>query len=289
MTKGTEGVEASTPGAPPPPPNTLLRPCPCVASLPGAGRRGALGHVGLRGAPLAERFRAFRVHGCRHLRNEFVEEHRHLAVTAARRFQHRGEPDDDLVQVALLGLVKAVERFDPEVGVTFATFAMPTMLGELRRHFRDATWPLHVPRGLQELHLRLGPAREQLAHELGRSPTVAELAEAAGARVEDVITALSVGRAYRTDPLEAPAGESDGPAFLAVEDHELDRATLRLGLGPGIAGLSERDRRILRLRFVEGCTQAEIAGHLGLSQVQVSRLLRRVLVQLRRSLDATAV
>lgn len=237
----------------------------------------------------AERFRDYRSSGCRRLRNELVDEHRHLALAAARRFAHRGEPLDDLQQVALLGLVKAVERYDPAKGTAFSSFALPTMLGELRRHFRDATWPVHVPRGLQELHLELSATRERLHQDLCRSPTVDELASASGASVEDVIQALCVGNAYRTDHIHADADRDadERPALaLADEDGELRRAEDRLDLVPGLARLHEREQHILHLRFVEQRTQADIARQVGLSQVQISRLLRTSLDQLRSSLLA---
>lgn len=234
---------------------------------------------------MVDRFRAYRRSGCRRQRNALVEAHRHLAHAAARRFAHRGEPLDDLQQVALLGLVKAVERFDPDKGVAFSSYAMPTMLGEVRRHFRDATWAVHVPRGLQELHLALAGARERLHEQLQRSPTVEELAAVTGAAVDDVLEALCVAGAYRTDPLH-PTGDREGyePAVLAVEDGGLHGAEARAALMPSLRLLEARERRIIHLRFVEQLTQADIARQVGLSQVQISRLLRASLEQLRSSL-----
>jgi RNA polymerase sigma-B factor len=220
-------------------------------------------------------FREYRASGDRALRNDFVQRYRYLADLTARQFAGRGEPLSDLVQVALLALVKAVERFDPDYGVIFPTFAVPTLLGELRRHFRDATWPVHVTRRGQELHLALSSARERLGHDLGRSPTPTELADAMGVTVEDVLDAAEAANAYRTAPIE--------PSH-AVGDGGLRSCDNRLMIEAALAQLPERERTIIHLRFVDGRTQAEIGRIVGVSQVQVSRLLRTSLSTLRGEL-----
>jgi RNA polymerase sigma-B factor len=233
-------------------------------------------------AEVTELFRAYRASGDRALRNELVQRHRYLAEICARRFAARGEPLADLLQVALLGLVKAVERFEPDYGSRFPAFAMPTLLGELRRHFRDATWPVHVARRGQELHLAMSAAAERLGQDLGRSPTPAELATAMGVTVEDVLHATEAGNAYRTTPIEpGPSEDIAERAVLALGDGGLGASDARLELHPALAELGERERLIVHLRFFEERTQSEIASIVGLSQVQVSRLLRASLDKLR--------
>jgi RNA polymerase sigma-B factor len=219
-----------------------------------------------------ELFRQFRATGDRDLRNQLVLRHRYLAELYARRFTGRGESLADLVQVALLALLKAVERFDPDYGVAFGSFAEPTIVGELRRHFRDATWPVHVSRRGQELHLALSGAREKLAQELGRSPNLTELAAVMGVTVDDVVHAVEAANAYRTDSIDA---------CRALVDGGFASADTRLAVQSALETLSERDRWVLNLRFVEGKTQAEIARHVGISQVHVSRVLRAALTVLR--------
>jgi RNA polymerase sigma-B factor len=225
---------------------------------------------------ILEQFREFRHTHDRATRNRLVEAHLSLARTLARRFANRNEPLDDLEQVAMLGVLKAVERFDPERGIPFAAFAVPTVVGELRRHFRDRGWMVRVPRRLQDLHLRIGPVVGELSQQLGRSPTVSEIAEAAGVRDEDVLEALEAGNRYRPAPLDVAVG-------LSRTDHELasvdDRATL-LGL---LSDLPERARRIMYMRYFEDMTQAEIAEAIGVSQMHVSRILTRSLETLNRS------
>jgi len=223
-------------------------------------------------------FRRYRTSGDRELRNHLVEHHRHLAEHHARRFRGRGEPDADLSQVALLALLKAVERYDPDYGVAFATFAEPTILGELRRHFRDTTWPLHVSRRGQELHLALTRTREQVTNELGRAPTTAELAAAMGVSIDDVLHAVEAANAYRTAPIDTCRTLTDGG---------YSGADTRLSLDAALEALTPRDRRIIHLRFTAGLTQAEIAQRVGISQVHVSRVLRAALAVLRDQLGHT--
>jgi len=233
-----------------------------------------------------ERFRRWRATGDRALRNELIEEHRWVAVHCARRFAHRGEPLDDLIQVGQLGLLKAVERFDPDVGVSLASYAIPTVMGELRRHFRDKTWALKVPRRVKDLHVDLGNAVDFLSGERGRPPTPAELADHLGVRVEDVLEALEAGGAYRTAPLVAPSDDDDSrreSAALRDDDMELAGADDRMLVRQLLSTLPERERTIVEMRFYAGLSQSEIADRVGVSQVHVSRLLRSSLAALQRA------
>ena len=224
------------------------------------------------------------------IRDQLIEAHLGLAEYLARRFANRGEPLDDLVQVASLGLVKAVERFDPARGLEFTTFATPTIVGELKRHFRDKGWAVRVPRRVQELHLRVTRVIDDLALELGRSPTVQEIAQRAGTTEDEVIEAIDAGSAYRSASLDAGRSDDDeSPGLLGQlgeSDPELARAERRAALGPLISELPEREQVMLYLRFYEGLTQSEIAKRLGISQMHVSRLLSRSLQQLRELAEA---
>jgi RNA polymerase sigma-B factor len=220
----------------------------------------------------------------RSMRDDLVTAHMGLAEYLARRFTNRGEPLDDLVQVAALGLLKAVDRFDPERGLEFSTYATPTIVGELKRHFRDKGWAVRVPRRVQELHLRLGAVVSSLSQELGRSPTIGEIAQSAAVSEEEVLEAIEAGHAYRFTSLDAPSGNDDDmslSAELGSEDQGLIDSEHRVTLSPLIAQFPPRERMILHLRFFEGLTQSEIAGRLGISQMHVSRLLARALAQLR--------
>jgi RNA polymerase sigma-B factor len=224
------------------------------------------------------------------VRDELVTAHLGLAEYLARRFDNRGEPVDDLVQVACVGLVKAVDRFDPTRGLEFSTFATPTIVGELKRHFRDKGWAVRVPRRVQELHLRLSQVIAALAQDLGRSPTIAEIAREATASEEEVLEAMEAGHAYRTTSLDAPArGDDPGPSLgdqLGDDDERLNYTDDWLSLSPLLAELPERERAILHLRFFQGRTQSEIAERMGISQMHVSRLLTRSLTQLRERAGA---
>lgn len=221
------------------------------------------------------------------LRNELIEEHLWLAKHAARRFAGRGEPSDDLIQVASLALVKAVDRFDPEHQVRFSTFAMPTIVGELRRHFRDRTWSMRVSRRLKDLHLELRAASEDLTHTLGRPPTVDELADALETTADEVLEAMEAGATYRTASIEQhyAGGESDEVALPGVDDAELDATSERVDMREALRALSQRDRRVLYLRYYLEMTQAEIAEQVGVSQVHVSRILRATLAKLGEDID----
>jgi RNA polymerase sigma-B factor len=223
--------------------------------------------------------------GARHggIRDELVRAHLGLAEHLAWRFANRGEPLDDLIQVANLGLCMAVERFDPDRGLEFKTFATPTIIGELKRHFRDKTWAIRVPRRLQELHLEMNALIGTFSQEYGRSPTVAEIGRELGASDEEVLEALEAGQSYRSASLDQP-GEEDGEELanrLGRVDPSFDNAELWASLSDVVKSLPERERRILYLRFFRGEMQSEIARQLGISQMHVSRLLSRILDRLR--------
>jgi len=236
---------------------------------------------------LDERFAEYRRTGDRRLRDELVEAHVPLAQYLSRRFAHRGESHDDLLQVGLLGLLKAVERFDPERGLQFSTFATPTIVGELKRHFRDKGWAMRVPRRVQELHLQLSRAVGAMSQSQGRSPTPGELARYLGVSEEDVLEAMEAGGMYRLASLDAPApAADDGGDLLGTighEDGDLERVDQADELSTLLEILPERERAIVYLRFFRGLTQSEIAERVGISQMHVSRLLARSLDQLRRA------
>ena len=224
------------------------------------------------------------------LRERLVDQYIGLVEFLARRFRNRGEPLEDLVQVGTIGLLKAIERFDLEREVEFSTYATPTIVGELKRHFRDKGWAVRVPRRLQELHLELAKIVSTLGQELGRSPTVAEIAKAAGTSEENVLEGLEIAQAYNFTSLDAPidsddAGSTSFADQLGSEDDQLLNLEYRAALAPEMAKLPERERRILYLRFFKGMTQSEIADKLGISQMHVSRLLNRTLMRLREALE----
>lgn len=222
--------------------------------------------------------------GDANLRSQLIEAHIGLAEHLARRFVYRGEAYDDLVQVASIALIKAVDRFDPERGVEFTTFATKTILGELKRHFRDKGWAIRAPRRLQELYLHLNQSVASLSQVLGRSPTIAELAADTGASEEQVLEALEAGQSYRSTSLDSAGPDEEGlGARLGVETEEMGVAEWRTILEPHVRSLPEREQTILRLRFVDGLTQSEIAARIGLSQMHVSRLLVHSLATLRES------
>jgi RNA polymerase sigma-B factor len=237
-------------------------------------------------ASTSELLRAYHERGDLAARDRLVEEHLPLVRSLARRYAGRGEPLDDLVQVGSIGLIKAIDRFDLDRGVELSTYAIPTIVGELKRHFRDTGWAVHVPRRLKELSLRLNHAIEEVGTILGRSPTVAELAIEVEAEEEEVIEALDASRAYTAVSLSAPADE-DGAVrldLIGVDEAGYETSEHRAELLPGLQSLDERDRRILRLRFSEGMTQSQIAREVGISQMHVSRLIRRALETMRHEL-----
>lgn len=220
------------------------------------------------------------------LRDRLVRLHLPLVEHLARRFRNRGEPYDDLVQVATIGLIKAVDRYDLERGVEFSTYATPTIVGEIKRHFRDKGWAVRVPRRLQEMRLSISSATQQLSQDLSRSPTVAELAKHLEISEDEVLEGLESANAYSTLSLDAPdsSGEEDGPAVLdslGEWDEQLDGVEYRESLRPLLAELPDREKQILMLRFFGGMTQSQIADRIGISQMHVSRLLARTLAQLR--------
>ena len=221
------------------------------------------------------------------VREELITSNLGLAHQLARRFLHRGEPLDDLVQVASVALVKSVDRFDPDRGVDFAAFATRTIIGELKRHFRDKGWAVRASRRVQELYLELGHATNTLVQQLGRNPTVAELAEATGASEEAVIEAIEAGQGYRASSIDATESEDDPlSARLGEHDGNYDAVDDRVVLGPALATLPAREQSILRMRFVDGLTQSEIAVVVGVSQMHVSRLLSSSLQKLREGIGS---
>jgi RNA polymerase sigma-B factor len=222
----------------------------------------------------------------RELRDQMVTSHLGLAHQLARRFGNRGESHEDLVQVACLALVRAAERFDPERGVMFSTFAAASMIGELKRHFRDRGWAVRAPRRLQELLLEIGSTVDRLTQEFGRAPTVPELAKAVDAPEVDVLEALEAGQSYRTSSIDARDREGQSMAeALGSDDSGFTRVDNHSALAHAMEKLSPRDRDIVEMRFVEGLTQSEIAARIGVSQMQISRLLSAALQRLRNSFD----
>ena len=224
-------------------------------------------------------------------REQLIERYLPLVRSLARRYANRGEQLEDLVQVGSIGLIKAIDRFDVDRGVELTTYATPNIIGEIKRHFRDKGWSIRVPRGLQELNVRLSQLLEQLTVELERSPTIPELAKAAGVTEEEVLEALESGQAYSTVSLSAPSGggedgELDPLESLGELEHEYEVSEDRAVLAPGLDVLDERERRILHLRFWEGLTQSQIAAQVGISQMHVSRLIRRSLEKIRDEIGA---
>ena len=219
-------------------------------------------------------------------RERLIEQYLPLVRSLARRYSYRGEQLEDLVQVGCIGLIKAIDRFDIDRGVELTTYATPNIIGEIKRHFRDKGWSVRVPRGLQELNVRLSHLVEDLTVQLERSPTIAELAKAAGVEEEEVLEALESGQAYATLSLSAPSGGDDDSDLdplesLGTEEHQYSVSEDRAVLAPGFRVLDDRERRILHLRFFEGLTQSQIAQQVGISQMHVSRLIRRSLEKMR--------
>jgi RNA polymerase sigma-B factor len=222
-------------------------------------------------------------------RDQLAEEMLPLARALAGRYAGRGEPLDDLVQVACIGIMKAIDGFDVTREVRFSSYATPTVLGEIKRHFRDRTWALHVPRGTQELQLKVARARDELTNQLGRSPTVEEIAEAVEASLEDTLAAIQSAQAHRTRSFDEPVGEDATLAdALGDSDPELGRAEIRVMIDEALDVLSDRDREILRLRFEDDLTQTEISKIIGVSQMQVSRLIRQSLARMRMDIESSA-
>jgi RNA polymerase sigma-B factor len=223
-------------------------------------------------------------------RDELVRLHLPLVDHCARRFANRGEPLDDLVQVGTIGLIKSVDRFDTGRGVEFSTYATPTIIGEIKRYFRDKGWAIRVPRRLQELRMSISSVTGDLSQELGRSPTPREIAEKIGVGVEQVMEGLESANAYSTLSLDAGETNEDGGSLsmldtLGMDDVALDHVEIRESIKPLIEQLPSREKKILMLRFFRGMTQSQIASEIGVSQMHVSRLLNRTLEQLRSSMS----
>jgi RNA polymerase sigma-B factor len=267
-------IDAAEPGAP----STDLR-------AVGSGAVARREHADALFLRLAELVPGSREH--RAIRERLVEMHLPLVVYFARRYAGRGEPLDDLVQAGALGLVKAVDRFDTDRGVAFSTFAGPTILGEIRRHFRDRTWAVHVNRSLQVRTGTVDRYVRDLTQELGRSPTVAELSARSQLPEEEIVESLQCATSYRAASLQAPTtGDRTLGDLLGAEDSAYDDVELHESLGGLLAKLPERERRLLQLRFYGNMSQVQIADRLGISQMHVSRLLNRILGQLRQELEA---
>jgi RNA polymerase sigma-B factor len=225
-------------------------------------------------------------------RDGLVSLHLPLVEHCARRFRNRGEPFEDLVQVGTIGLIKSIDRFELERGVEFSTYATPTIIGEIKRHFRDKGWAIRVPRRLQELRMQIGATTAELTQVLGRSPTPRELADALGCSVEEVMEGIESGNAYSTLSLDATAdGSDDGGVsmldMMGLDDEELEQIEIRESIKPLLEALPAREKRILLLRFFKNKTQSEIAAEIGVSQMHVSRLLSRTLERLRTTMQET--
>lgn len=222
-------------------------------------------------------------------REQLVKLHLPLVEYLARRFRGRGEPLDDLIQVASLGLLKAIDRFDPDRGVEFSTYATPTIVGELKRYFRDKGWAIRVPRHLQEVGMQVAEALPALAQELGRSPKLSEIGDALGYQEEEVLEAMNAAQVYSLRSLDAPAGADDTTqsiARLGAEDEAIELFESWASVAPLLKQLPTREREILYLRFVANETQSAIADKLGISQMHVSRLLSKTLSSLRESVGS---
>ena len=237
-----------------------------------------------------ELFRQYKATGDPEVRDQLIVSHLNLVRFLASKFKNRGEPLDDLIQVGTIGLIKAIDRFDPSRGLEFTTYATPTILGEIKRHFRDKGWSVRVPRRLQELSAKVNQANDELTNELSRSPSVEEIAKRVGASVDDVLEAMESSSAYSSVPLEGggSSDDDDAPSVIdhyATEDESLAASDDRIVLEDAIRDFSPREKDVIRMRFFEGMTQVEIAERLGISQVQVSRLLRRTLRRVQDKID----
>jgi RNA polymerase sigma-B factor len=243
-----------------------------------------------RDLPVPELFRRWQRHQDRRAREALVAHYLPLARKLARRYRGAREPLDDLEQIASLGLVKAIDRYDASRGIGFQYFAVPTILGELKRYFRDSGWAVHMPRGIQELALQVAHAERQLAAKTGREPTYNEIAQFLEISIEDVLAAAEASAAHHAVSFDTPHDDGDGETgtlgdSIGEIDERYDLVTLTASIGPAAKRLSERDRQVLVLRFVEDRTQSEIADAVGVSQMQVSRILSKALGQLRAAVD----
>ena len=234
-----------------------------------------------------ELLRRYHVDGDASAREQLVNRHLPLVRSLARRYAGRGEALEDIEQVGAIGLIKAIDRYELEREVALTTYATPNVVGEIKRHFRDKGWAIRVPRALQELNGKMGPTIERLTSKLGRSPSIAEIAAEFDVSTEQVLEALEAGSAYAPLSLSAgPSGdeELDPMETIGTLDEEFDRTDDRTSLEPALAALPEREREILRMRFEEGLTQTQIAERIGISQMHVSRLIRRSLERMRNQL-----
>ena len=241
-----------------------------------------------------ELFRRYKEDGDMEAREQLVMSHLNLVRFLANKFKNRGESLDDLVQVGYLGLLKAIDRFDPDRGLEFTTYATPTILGEIKRHFRDKGWSVRVPRRLQELSAKVNQATDTLTTQFQRSPTIQEIADYLDASVDEVLEAMESSSAYSSVPLEGTGSSEndDAPSVIdryGSEDNELAFTDDRLVIEEALKGFSPREREVIELRFLKGMTQIEIAEQLGISQVQVSRLLRRTLKKIQDKIDPDGV
>lgn len=243
-----------------------------------------------------ELFKRYKETGDEQAREQLVLAHLNLARFLASKFKNRGESLDDLVQVATIGLIKAIDRFDLSRGLEFTTFATPTIMGEIKRHFRDKGWSVRVPRRLQELSAKVTQVSDKLTEKLQRSPSVDEIAQALGVSVDEVLEAMESAHAYTSVSLDVPQGDDDDGTQsstvidkYALVDEDLESSDDRIVLEQAIKDFSEREQQIIRMRFLEGFTQVEIAQKLQISQVQVSRLLRKTLQKFQEKLDPNHV
>ena len=229
------------------------------------------------------------------VRDQLIVSHLNLVRFLASKFKNRGEPLDDLIQVGTIGLIKAIDRFEPDRGLEFTTYATPTIMGEIKRHFRDKGWSVRVPRRLQELSSKINQVTDDLTKELQRSPSIEEIAQRLDTNVEEVLEAMESSSAYSSVPLEGGGSGTDGdetPSIIdqyVTEDEDLAGSDDRIVLEEAIRDFSPREQEIIRMRFVEGLTQVEIAEKLNISQVQVSRLLRRTLKRIQEKIDPESV
>lgn len=237
-----------------------------------------------------ELFRRYKEEGDEEAREQLIVSHVNLVRYIAAKFKNRGEPLDDLIQVGTIGLIKAIDRFDPSRGLEFTTYATPTIMGEIKRHFRDKGWTIRVPRRLQELSAKVNTVTDELTAELQRSPSIDEIAARLGTTPDEVLEAMESSSAYSSVPLEGQAGteEDDAPAVIdryASVDNDLEASDDRMILEDVISEFPEADQQAIRMRYLDGMTQVEIAKKLGISQVQVSRMLRRALRRIQEKID----
>lgn len=237
-----------------------------------------------------ELFRRYKEEGDEEAREQLIVSHVNLVRYIAAKFKNRGEPLDDLIQVGTIGLIKAIDRFDPSRGLEFTTYATPTIMGEIKRHFRDKGWTIRVPRRLQELSAKVNSATDELTARLQRSPSIEEVAEYLGTTADEVLEAMESSSAYSSVPLEAQGGNEDDDAPSVIDryasvDGDLEASDDRIVLEEVISEFPEADQQAIRMRFIDGMTQVEIAKRLGISQVQVSRMLSRALRRIQDKID----